>query len=160
MALMVVKATVVTSPIGNHQRGFTLLELMVVITLIGLMSGFVVAYSSHSSYPETFESRVKAILFEMSEKSLIDQRWYGLQIDEQRLRVISMGPNGWDTKRKDGWIDIPTGVTLEFEPSPHEDLKGIGLYASPDGLLSPHKLIYSTVEEQFEITGPYAINEE
>lgn len=160
MVRLAVKVKQMMLRTGNKQLGFTLLELMVVIVLIGLVSSFVVSQGMSSKAPEEFSTKLRAVLYEITERALVEQSWYGLQVEEKRLRVVSLKATGWNTNKEGGWITAPSHMTLGIEPLANEENTDITLYASPDGLLSPYNLILSSPEEDILIKGPYALKEQ
>ncbi len=130
---------------------------MVVITLIGLISGAIIAQPYIRNTEPDIPAQLQIFLHKMTEKSLLEQRWYGMQTDNDKYRLVTYTQTGWNTSGKKGWIKLPAGMQLELSPLPaNAQENDIHLYSSPDGMLSVVSLTLITADGDTVIQGPYA----
>lgn len=140
------------SQTGKTQRGFTLIELMTIIVIIGLISSFIVVQAIPYSKPISLKARLELTLREISERSLLEQKWYGLQVEENRFRTVRFDRNHWIATSKN-WQSLPDET--EFSTGNSSSSKnGILIYSNLDGILSHQRLIISTKKEKIIIEAP------
>ncbi|WP_261841553.1 prepilin-type N-terminal cleavage/methylation domain-containing protein [Aliamphritea ceti] len=144
----------------GKQYGFTLLELMVVITLIGLIGSIIIARPYVTANDNNPAAELEILLKEMANKALIEQRWYGMQTDTDKYRLMQFSNNGWTPAGKKNWVELPANMTLEVSPQPaNSESRKVVIFASPDGLLSNVSLILVTPAKDIILRGPYALAE-
>jgi general secretion pathway protein G len=98
------------------EKGFTLIELIIVITLIGILVGLGLPQFKNAT-KRTREAALKENLFQLRKlinQYLVDKGKYpqSLQtlVDEEYLYRIPVDPM---TKSTDTWIEIPQVMTME-----------------------------------------------
>jgi general secretion pathway protein G len=106
--------------IGNKRSGFTLIELIIVFTLIGILVGLALPQFKHAAQ-KARESTLKESLFTM--RKLIDQYYTdkakypaSLQalVDEHYLRRLPVDPM---TGTSDAWVEVrEEPAAEEIEP--------------------------------------------
>lgn len=145
---MVRMAAMARQPIlatGNCQAGFTLLELMVIVALIGLISVSVSVNFSAAPAPALLEDQQRLLtrqLRHLSDKAVSEQRWYGLQFTQQSYQVVTFTKQGWQPVQPQRRFQLADSIDLTLlsdnRPlTPRADQREPQIYASPDGLLSP-----------------------
>ena len=92
-----------------RERGFTLVELMIVVAVIGILS--IVAYPSYTSYVLRSErSRAQQLMLEISNR----QQQY---IVDARAYTATIGSTGLNVPSKDGWSCAATCVSGKYTVS-------------------------------------------
>ncbi|MEJ2515833.1 MAG: type II secretion system minor pseudopilin GspH [Gammaproteobacteria bacterium] len=105
-----------------RQAGFSLLELLVVVVIVGLMAGmavFSIGAVGRETPAETEARRLTALLQLVSEEALVQGRDFGLEIFSDGYRFLSWDP---DSRL---WV-VPAGDELLRARSFPEDLQ-VGL---------------------------------
>lgn len=81
----------------RRSRGFTLLELMVVIALIGIVLGTVglVAGNTPARQARQEAGLVLQLIQQLREQAVIEGREYGVRIRQDEYQVFRLEPQGW-----------------------------------------------------------------
>lgn len=106
-------------------RGFTLIEIMVVMVIVGIMVGMISLVASGSRDQRELENQARklvAILQMASEEAVLQNVEIGLSIDEAGYQF-----RGFDETNRD-WVELPQGFLKPgaFEASLNVDLTGVG----------------------------------
>lgn len=151
---------------SSKENGFTLLELMVVVALIGLLSATVIVNFSpekkEKPIPETM-ARIKFQLRSISERAIEEQRWFGFSFSDHAYQLMTFTKHGWQKASGSKQQMIPQEVDIMLESegsvvrfnSPESEPQ---IQLSPDGLITPFRLRLSLFNEEQELTDPYAPN--
>lgn len=130
----------------RHTTGFTLLEIMLVMVLLGVLAGVVVPTLPVKSNDEAKleAERFFQLIQLWTEKALISGQTYGLRVeDDKRYQLLHLDNNDWvlaPEERTSTDITMPEGVELDLEVS--------GFIAEEDQLFSRESLFSD--EELFE----------
>lgn len=78
-------------------RGFTLLELMVVMVLIGVLLGLVslVGGSNPAQVARQEASRIARVIEQFRERAVLEGREFGVGVSQEGYRVLQLGERGW-----------------------------------------------------------------
>ncbi len=126
------------------------------IMLIGVVSSFITVSNFQTSKTVNSEASLSMLLISMVNKAQIEQKWYGLQIETSRYRMMEYSDHGWVTSGTRGWVVLPDHFELELSPVPRSDMKSkVHLYVNPKGLLSPYSLYLVTPDLRSKIKSPY-----
>jgi len=82
---------------GRHCRGFTLLELMIVIVLIGMLAGMVSLASGPSPVRQARQQAEDLIrvVQQLRERAVLDAREYGLRVQPDAYQAVRLEARGW-----------------------------------------------------------------
>ncbi|MFW9269525.1 type II secretion system minor pseudopilin GspH [Pseudomonas sp. NR3] len=100
-------------------RGFTLLELMVVIVLIGVLAGMV-RFATGTS--PTREARQQALDFvgvvqQLRERAVLEGQEYGVRVQLDGYQALRLEARGWTAVS--AWRRLPEGLMLGLEQDGH-----------------------------------------
>lgn len=79
-------------------RGFTLLELMVVIVLIGVLAGMV-SFASGTSPARQARQEADALagmIRQLRERAVLESQEYGVRLSAEGYRPLRLGSRGWE----------------------------------------------------------------
>lgn len=129
---------------GN--RGYTLLEMLVVIVIAGVLSGFVIlSMRGNSDHDRLLEAadRLAALVRLQCEEALLGSRAMRLLLDNRGYRFEVSTRSGWAAPpdpvfRERPW-PLPLGTRLEIDGLGGAEANGI--YCLPSGELTPFELM-------------------
>jgi len=134
----------------SRQAGFTLLELMVVLVLIGIIFGFAMLSMGGDKIAEAMERethRLVTLISLASDEAIIRGDEIAIQFTDTGYSFLVLGPAGWgvspETDRLLKAYELPSGVRLVL------DVEGeVPKLAPPDeeNSLSPQVYILSSGE--------------
>lgn len=121
----------------RQSRGFTLLELMVVIALIGIVLGAVSLATGSSPARQARQEAglMLQLIQQLREQAVIEGREYGLRVQPHAYQVFRLEPQGWQ----------PAGALHQIVQGVHMHLEQEGLRVSLDRL-APQVLALSSDE--------------
>ena len=164
-------------PAVSHSRGFTLIELMVVIVIAGMLVTFASLSVSNSSDKqlETEARRFVSLVKFAADEAIMNAREIILQIEEQRYSFAIPGPNGTmvDLGKDDPIFrarELPShmriggevaGEPLVFkeksEKDAEPDFAKIGIFSS--GEMTPFLIVFSQDDGvEYELSADYVGN--
>jgi len=104
------------------QSGFTLLELMVVLVLIGIIFGFAVLSFGGDKIAEAMERETRRLVTLVSlagDEAVLRGDEIAIHFTDEKYRFLVLGPTGWgaapDSDRLLGEYHLPPGVQLRLE---------------------------------------------
>ncbi|MGA4634727.1 type II secretion system minor pseudopilin GspH [Pseudomonas solani] len=128
----------------NRTRGFTLLEILVVILLIGLVAGLAgLAQGDHGGQQARREAeRLRVLIALLREDALLAQRQFGLRVDADGYAVQRLEPDGRWTPAP-GYRPQHLAEPLRLRMEAAEDAAQLG---SAPGGSAPQLLVLSSDE--------------
>jgi len=135
----------------KHHRGFTLLEIMLVMLLLGLMASYVVVNFVSESRPTRIQKetdRLQQLVQVVSETAILKQQDFGLLLNDK----------GYQFLVHDGqkWLEVGEPKFMQFHPWPETvqaELELDGLSWAEDSILGQEefrKLQEELLEQQAE----------
>ena len=125
-------------------RGFTLLELLVVIVIAGILTGFVLLSlrgATESARVDAAAERLAALIEHQCNEALLLNRTIRLQVDERGYRFAARARERWhplpDSAFRERSWPVPLSATLELDG---RVVGSEGIYCRPTGELSPFEL--------------------
>jgi len=101
--------------VGYRCRGFTLLELMVVLVLVGVLLGMVSLASGGSparQVRQEAEAMVQ-VIHQLRERAVFEGQEYGLRLSADGYRVMRLGVRGWEPVKE--LTDWPLSVRVRLQ---------------------------------------------
>ncbi|WP_367616226.1 type II secretion system minor pseudopilin GspH [Pseudomonas tehranensis] len=100
---------------GRDCRGFTLLELMIVIVLIGMLAGMVSLASGPSPARQARQQAEDFIrvVQQLRERAVLDAREYGLRLQSRAYQAVRLEDRGWTAVTS--LHRLPENLTLGLE---------------------------------------------
>lgn len=136
-----------SSRAAHRQRGFTLLELLVVVSLVGILTGVVVLGFTGADTQQEIKGLAQTLAYRVElarQQALTRNREWGIYVDEQAYRFAEFVPEEgeWEeqSRRPFDTIDVPEHVTLRLET------EGVGELPFADGERLPQILVFSSGE--------------
>ncbi|MBU0912983.1 MAG: type II secretion system minor pseudopilin GspH [Gammaproteobacteria bacterium] len=135
----------------KHHRGFTLLEIMLVMLLLGLMASYVVVNfvsESRTSRIQKETDRLQQLVQVVSETAILKQQDFGLMLNAKGYQFLVH--NGQQ------WLEVSEPKSLQFHPWPEAvqaELELEGLSWAEDSILGQEefrKLQEEVLEQQAE----------
>ncbi len=149
---------------SRQTAGFTLLEIMLVMVLLGLVAGFVVPTLSPKSDDDAkFEAeRFYQLIQLWTEEALLSGQTFGVRVDDKNhYQLLKLGDEDWETvtlDRRTTEVTMPEGVELALDVSGFES-KEDQLF-SRESLFKDEKLFTSGIglnEEEEKIEPPQVV---
>ncbi|MFE8071729.1 type II secretion system minor pseudopilin GspH [Marinobacteraceae bacterium S3BR75-40.1] len=119
----------------RHQRGFTLIEILVVVIIVGLMATIAVLNVGDAPERHKLEEKVRKLYLTLqtaSDEAVLDSREIGLKLDKGEVRFLVYQPpevsvqgqdspagGTWEPMQNDpfrGWT-VPDWLKMEIEPA-------------------------------------------
>ena len=146
---------------SRHSCGFTLLELLVVLVLIGIILSFAVLSIGDGGRQERLKQeaqRIHAIFSLAGEEAVLQSQELGVVVQRQGYAFVVYDGEGWQPISNDDMFrDYP--LPVETELSLFMDGLEVGLNTRPeneDGTLTPQLLFFSSGERTpFELVVAY-----
>jgi len=152
---------------SSRQRGFTLLELMVVLVIVSIILTFVTLSAGGDSHAEQMEreaQRLAALLELASEEAVMRSEQLAVRFSETEYEFMVLDGNEWSPLADEPAFrqrELPDGIELHLElqdnPPPtlvteKSDLPQVFLLSS--GEMTPFVLTLSSpqTEQRFQIT--------
>jgi general secretion pathway protein H len=138
------------TPLIGQQRGFTLLEMMLVLLLLGIGTWLVIGQMPSTSYRAERESQWLAErLQRLTHQATLEGRMYGLWVQPNRWQFKHWHAQGWRDlvlPQGAGAQTLPSGWRLELD-QPLETAEGIPqVLMLPGGEVTPFRLRYFYAE--------------
>ena len=138
------------TPRVDRQRGFTLLEMMLVLLLLGIGTWMVIGQMPSTSYRVERESqRLAERLQRLTYQATLEGRTYGLVVQSNRWQFKHWRAQGWQDlalPQGAGSQTLPKGWRLELE-QPLDVAEGVPqVLMLPGGEVTPFRLRYFYAE--------------
>jgi general secretion pathway protein H len=150
--------------IASVERGFTLLELLAVILIIGIVISFAsLSIGQNTSRIVQDEAeRLHGLIQLAGEESVLQARELALEFDRDRYQFLELGADGWQPVAGDKMLrERPLPETVELElmlegvETSFEDKKNLPkIFILSSGELTPFEMTLKTFEgEEYSLQG-------
>jgi len=131
-----------------RQRGFTLLELIVVIFVIALLAGIVFPSFRGLSQRQLSSDarRVASLLQYLSDSSMASKETYSVDFDLQKSSISWKGPEGDKTES----LKTLAGVDLQSKDMTREGL--VTVFFGPAGIMEYIEVLLKDDEREMKVT--------
>src|SRR3990167_6982086 len=105
---------------GVRHAGFTLIELMVVLLLIGIISSFAVLSIKRDPWDVELQrelQRLTALVSAGSESAVLRSQELAIRFDEDRYTFMTLGDKDWEPITDDRLFrerELPAGISLQL----------------------------------------------
>lgn len=147
----------------NLQQGFTLLEIMIVVALIGLLSSVVALNLTPKpdTRPDRFLRQIQLQMQSLTTQSMVQQRWYGVLFSENQYQLVRQIGTQWKRvgNNTEARTDLPNNFEAEKEGQPinlNQVATQPQILFSPDGNHSSFQLKILSTDQTYSLTDPYA----
>jgi general secretion pathway protein H len=143
------------------QRGFTLLELMVVLVIIGVLLSFVGLSTGGDSRAEQLQreaTRLIALIDMASEQAVLRSEQLAVRFGDTDYEFMLLQAGKWAALQDDGLLrarELPKGIELRLEleenPPPGlqaEDAEAPQVFLLSSGEMTPFTLTFSAPETE------------
>jgi len=143
------------------QRGFTLLELMVVLVIIGILLSFATLSTSGDSRGEQLQresARLIALIDMASEQAIFRSEQLAIRFGETDYEFMLLAAGKWVALEDDGPLrarELPKGIELRLEleenPPPgmkSEEAEAPQVFLLSSGEMTPFTLTFSAPESE------------
>lgn len=103
----------------QHCRGFTLLELMIVIVVIGVLLGMVSVVSGPNPLRQARHEALAmaGMIQQLRERAVLDGEEYGIRLSDHGYRAMRLDARGWEPMA--AFYRWPENIRLHFEQDGH-----------------------------------------
>jgi general secretion pathway protein H len=136
------------NPYARSQRGFTLLELIVVIFVIALLAGIVFpSFRGLSERQLSSDARRTASLLQyLSDSAMASKETYSVDFDLQKSAISWKGPEGDKTEN----LRTLVGVDLQSKGMTREGL--VTVFFGPAGIMEYIEVLLKDDEKEMKVT--------
>ena len=139
------------------QRGFTLLEIVVVLMLIGIITGFAALSVGSDPLKDQVDSqgrRLAAILGHHRDLAMLRVEQRGVLVSEQSYQIMRLEDDKWQPVTEARGGDLPTGLGLQLSVADlpaslkddEEEAEGNGDSTDEEDTVKPQIWMFSTGE--------------
>jgi general secretion pathway protein H len=149
---------------GNRARGFTMIELLVVVALIGLVSTAVLLTMRPNERPLTANDltlELREQLITLSQRAIGGQSWMGVSFTHQAYQLWGYQESKWQRIATDQDFTIPSEFTVRIEQDgaevnlPDDPPDQPLILIAPDGRISAFQLEIDDGGEIITLKDPY-----
>jgi general secretion pathway protein H len=144
------------------QQGFTLLEIMVVVGLIALLAvSIVLTVPSGKGNNLQLEQKNKLaiVLRHLSQKAMLEQRWYGLHFQGRSYRPVYFNNKKWTVQTASSQQEIDSDITFELlidnqfvSTDDHENNASVDVLTAEEDFVNTNSLVQEHVLPQIKIS--------
>lgn len=111
--------SIVFAEIGPAEAGLTLIEMLIVLSIIAISAGAIALGIGATTRQPTLESEARALAALIqtgADDAMLGDRLVALTVDEHGYGFASWDGRGWVAKG--GYHDIPSGMVVTFDARP------------------------------------------